>query len=234
MAGKHGLTLAQRFLKIIPEIQRMVAARTSHLDMTANNFIKRHPQGNIVNIGAGYDARFWRLKGTEAIRIYELDLPVMLSERKKIFKYDKKTNVYCVPIDLRTTTVAEALAKEPTFNAVTPTLYIWEGGSMYFDRQSSASIYLALANLTTECADSLIWFDYVTKDAVDGRTGNDEINRFIASMRKLGEPFINGINDIASLARKYRWHIIDDISSAAYLGNDDMVDKQYRFCTLKA
>jgi len=234
LAGKHGITLAQRFQQIIPELQRMVAARTCHLDMTARAFVRNHPQGNVVNIGAGYDARFWRLDGVDALNIYELDLPIMLNERRKMFMYDKKPNMHCVPVDLRSSTIAQVLEAEPSFNGSMPTLYIWEGGSMYFDGVDAEKIFSSFAALTAQCSDSLVWFDYVTKNAVGGCSGIDEIDRFNRSMSKMGEPFIHGINDICAYSKEHQLRIIDDTSCANYLGIHDTIDQQYHFCTLKA
>lgn len=233
LAGKHGLTLGKRFQIIIPEIQRMVAARTRHLDETVRTFIEKHPDGNVVNIGAGYDARFWRID-TKATHIYELDLPVMLNERQNMFMYEKKPNIHRVPIDLRTTTIIEALKKEPTFKSSVPTIYIWEGGSMYFDGVDADQIFASLATLMAQCPESIAWIDYVTRDVIENKTHLREIEHFITSMRKMGEPFIGGINDIEAFSCERGLRVIDDVSCANYLGIDAKVDQQYRFCTLRA
>ncbi len=232
LAGKHGLTLGKRFQSIIPEIQRMVAARTRHLDQAALGFLAEYPYGNIVNIGAGYDARFWRID-TKAANVYELDLPVMLHERQSIFMYDKKPNMHCVPIDLRTTTIAQALEKESTFNPSLPTMYIWEGGSMYFDGADANQIFTSLATLMARCSESFAWMDYVTRDVVESKTNLREVEHFITSIRKMGEPFIGGINDIETFLGKHGLRLIDDTSCANYLGIDAKIDQLYHFCTLK-
>jgi len=105
---------------------------------------------------------------------------------------------------------------------------------MYFDGQDAKKIFSSFTELTAMCPESLVWFDYVTKNAIDGSSCIDEIDRFNRSMSKMGEPFINGINDIRAFLNDYQLCIIDDVSCASYLGISDKIDRQYRFCTLKA
>ena len=99
LAGTHGTTLAKRFYNIIPQLQNMVSARTIHLDKSAIDFAKGKNIFNIVNIGAGYDSRFWRLE-LKGANIYELDLPIMLNDRKRIFDYSMRKNIHSVSVDL--------------------------------------------------------------------------------------------------------------------------------------
>lgn len=233
LAGKHGITLAQRFNNIIPELQTMVAARTKHLDETAQDFLKKHPTGNIVNIGAGYDARFWRLDGSDQCRIYELDLPAMLHERKKLLRYDLKTNVYCIPMDLRYTTIVKTLATEPSFNNEIPTLYIWEGGTMYFNSKDGGNILDSLARLTGQCPDSRLWIDYVSMEIICGLSDSPGVKNFMTTMRKMGDPFVGGIQDIDVFASYHQMTVVEDVSYAEYLGINDEFEQQYCFSVLK-
>lgn len=233
LAGKHGVTIALRFNNIIPELQCMVASRTKHLDMTAQAFLKKHPKGNIVNIGAGYDTRFWRLPGTDRCKIYELDIPAMLAERKRYLRYDLKKNVVCIPIDLHRTSITTALLSDPLFNTEVPTLYIWEGGSMYFDYSTGGRILDALSRLTAQCPESRLWLDYVSMDVVCGCTRSPAVSRFINTMRKMGDPFIGGIADIDICAREHHMTVLESTTYAGYLGLDDSFDKQYCFAVLK-
>ena len=59
------------------------AIRAYHLDKAVADFIDRHPDGTIVNIGAGLDTTFHRLdNGT--IFWYDLDLPDSIDLRRKL------------------------------------------------------------------------------------------------------------------------------------------------------
>lgn len=234
LAGKHGVTLAQRFQLIIPELQGMVAARTKHLDETVINFLKKHTKANVVNVGAGYDARFWRLDISNDVHIYELDLPVMLEERKKIFEYALKPNIRLLPIDLRVSTVLQAVESDPSFNGALPTLVIWEGGSMYFDKPDARKIFESLSKLTEKCEHSMVWMDYVTQDVIDNTTGIKEVEAFIQSMQEMGEPFVCGISQIQAYANEHGLTVLDEISCATYLRSEHNVMQHYKFCTLSS
>ncbi|NTW64232.1 MAG: SAM-dependent methyltransferase [Chlorobiaceae bacterium] len=131
LAGKHGITLARRFSVATPQLQNMIAARTQHLDESVRKFSSGKEKFNVVNIGAGYDSRFWRLNLSNAV-IYDLDLPVMLHERKRIFDYSKNNSIHNVDIDLEIQSIDQVLLEKSDFDSGLPTFFIWEGGSMYF------------------------------------------------------------------------------------------------------
>lgn len=58
--------------------QISVVVRTEILDNATKNFIKKHPDAVIINIGCGLDTRFSRLSN-DRIHWYDLDLPEPIS-----------------------------------------------------------------------------------------------------------------------------------------------------------
>ena len=230
LAGKHGITLARRFSIATPQLQNMVAARTQHLDEAVIFFSKEHSSFNVVNIGAGYDSRFWRLNIENAF-IYDLDLPVMLNERKRIFDYSKKNTTHNIEIDLEIQSIDKALQEEGPFDSGLPTFFIWEGGSMYFQDKDIDNIFTSITNIMSP--GSRFWFDYVSDDLVKDSTGIREAEAFITNIRKMGEPFINGYNDIGTLAEKYHLTIEQDTHSGTVLGIEEDIYKHYSFCILR-
>jgi O-methyltransferase involved in polyketide biosynthesis len=67
----------------VPEISQIAwIARCKRFDMIVNDFITRHPEGTIVNIGCGLDTSYERVK-TRTIKWYDLDLPDVIALRKK-------------------------------------------------------------------------------------------------------------------------------------------------------
>lgn len=230
LAGKHGITLARRFSIATPQLQNMVAARTQHLDEAVIFFSKEHSSFNVVNIGAGYDSRFWRLNIENAF-IYDLDLPVMLNERKRIFDYSKKNTIHNIEIDLEIQSIDKALQEEGHFDSGLPTFFIWEGGSMYFQDKDIDNIFTSITNIMSP--GSRFWFDYVSDDLVKDSTGIREAEAFITNIRKMGEPFINGYNGIGVLAGKYHLTMEQDTHSGAVLGIEEDIYKHYSFCILR-
>ena len=230
LAGKHGITLARRFSIATPQLQNMVVARTQHLDETVIFFSKEHSSFNVVNIGAGYDSRFWRLNIENAF-IYDLDLPVMLNERKKIFDYSKKNTIHNIEIDIEIQSVDKALQEEGHFDPGLPTFFIWEGGSMYFQDEEIDNIFTSITKIMSQ--GSCFWFDYVSDDLVKQSTGIREAEAFITNIRKMGEPFINGYNRIGAFAEKYHLTIEQNIHSGTVLDIEEDIYKHYSFCILK-
>ncbi len=122
-AGKQGITLARRFSMDTPQLQHLVAGRTRHLDRSVMEFAREQAKFNIVNIGAGYDSRFWRLQ-FEGATIYDLDLPVMLNERKRIFDYTRDRQIHNLEIDLETQAIDAVLSASGRFDPNVPTYFI--------------------------------------------------------------------------------------------------------------
>ncbi len=230
LAGKHGITLARRFSIATPQLQNMIAARTKDLDEAVETFSKNCAQFNVVNIGAGYDSRFWRLNIDNAV-IYELDLPVMLNERKRIFDYTKKDTIHNVEVDLEIQSIDQVLNANDDFDNSLPTFIIWEGGSMYFRSDDIDKIFVSVRNLMNK--DSCFWLDYVSEDLVNSTTGIREIEGFITNIRKMGEPFINGFNDVDVLAKKYHLTVEKNIHSGQLLATTEEIYKHYSFCIFK-
>jgi len=229
LAGKHGITLARRFSISTPELQNMVSARTLHLDRAVTLFSQEHKRFNVVNIGAGYDSRFWRLHFPDAT-IYDLDLPIMLNERRKIFDYSKKESIHNVAIDITSQRLEEVL-KQSGFDSTQPTFFIWEGGSMYFRADEIDAIFSSIARMMHRF--SRFWFDFVSEDLIHDTTDIKSAEIFMENMRKMGEPFINGYNNTASLAKAYRLEVEENTASGEVLGMEEEIYNHYSFCILK-
>jgi len=59
--------------------------RVKAFDNAANRFIADHPQCTVINLGCGFDTRFWRIDHEKCTYI-ELDLPEVIQLKKEIFK----------------------------------------------------------------------------------------------------------------------------------------------------
>lgn len=230
IAGRHGVTLAQRFKKNTPQVQDMIVARSKHLDEAVLNFIKDKDKFNIVNIGAGYDDRFIRIDLSRG-NIYDLDLPTMLKDRQKIFNIHENEKVKFIPIDLITQNIDDILLqKNVGFDINLPTFFIWEGGSMYFGSNEIDRIFKAFSKLLNH--NNFLWFDYVSSDIIHGKTGIEEIEIFMKSMRIMGEAFINGFNDLKLFAKKYNLNILQDDKSSKVIGSSEPHFDYYSFCLM--
>lgn len=68
--------------KRMPQVS--IAIRTELLDRATQDFMQKHPEGCVINLGCGLDTRFFRLHHHK-IHWYDLDLPEPIRIRKQFF-----------------------------------------------------------------------------------------------------------------------------------------------------
>lgn len=217
VAGKHGITIAERFVDFAPQLQRMVAARTHVLDRVVARLDQRHPW-QVVNIGSGLDTRFGRLDLPAGSRVFHLDLPHMLGLRRDHLKEPHGIEVQYVPFDIHTSELGTVLSQAGGFDSHRPSLFIWEGGSMYFSALQSQ-------RLLRQCRDQMsprsqLWLDFVDTRVVDGTHTSPIVQRFVSEMRSFGEPFVSGFGEIGSCLEACGLRLKELIRSSAFAEKD--------------
>jgi methyltransferase (TIGR00027 family) len=82
--SKSGYMLHQALAmrKIKKPMVTHIAIRAKRYDEYAADFLKRHPEGVVVNIGCGLDYRFPRVDNGNA-HFYDLDLPEVIAVKKR-------------------------------------------------------------------------------------------------------------------------------------------------------
>ncbi len=107
------------------------AARYYNLDRIALNFISQQKKCNIINLGAGFDTMFYRVKQSLKVKaeynFYELDFPEVIKQRKKLLGEDEKE--FLIEGDINNIEWIEQIA-----DASLPTLMIASGVFQYFHR----------------------------------------------------------------------------------------------------
>jgi O-methyltransferase involved in polyketide biosynthesis len=112
-----------------------VANRTMFFDRQAMDFVRRHPNGVVVNLGCGLDARRLRL-GLQEYSWFDLDVPEAVALRKKLLP-EASSQLYL-----------EASAFDGTwYDRIPqnrPVLFIAEGLLMYFTENEVKRLLLDL------------------------------------------------------------------------------------------
>lgn len=101
-----------------------VVVRTVMFDELVTDFIDRHPDGRVINLGAGLDARFRRLDNGK-IRWYDLDMPDSIALRQR----------FITPTD-RNIFISKSMFDTTWFDDVgveAPTLIVAEALFIYFE-----------------------------------------------------------------------------------------------------
>jgi len=71
--------------KLSSALTSHVALRARKYDSIANDFISKNPSSTVVNLGCGFDTRYWRIDN-EKCEYIELDLPEIVEMKKDILK----------------------------------------------------------------------------------------------------------------------------------------------------
>ena len=157
--------------------------RTAMYDEWVKGFLSRHPEGTVVEIGAGLNTRFERLdNGT--LHWFDLDLPDAMELRRKFFADSG-----------RRTSLAGSILDPGWIAAVRqspgPYCFVAEAVFVYLTEQE---VKTALALIAGNFPHAAIAFDTATLRAVTG--GNKDHAR-----RKLGARFTWACEDPAEIER---------------------------------
>lgn len=227
VAGDQGRAIANRMAVVAPQLPSLVRARTLDVDRHLAAAGRRFPQ--VLVLGVGFDPKPVRYSGPGQ-RWFGLDLRDMHKEREARFAAADARPANFVPV------AADVLAgdwpaavRAAGFDPASPTFVIAEGVSMYFPRDVLASLFAALRELAAS-PDSRVWVDHVTPDLFD--LDLPEVRSFLASMARLGEPFVTGFDDPAAVAPG-TWVLAETTTAAAVLGVSEPVHAEYRFSLLK-
>ncbi len=71
--------------KLSPVLTNHIALRARKYDAIANDFIAEHPACTVVNLGCGFDTRYWRIEHGKC-EYLELDLPEIIELKKAALK----------------------------------------------------------------------------------------------------------------------------------------------------
>jgi methyltransferase (TIGR00027 family) len=117
-----------------------LAARTMFFDEAVQHAI-RDGIRQVVILGAGYDARAWRLQ-QPGVRFFEIDHPATQQEKRR--RAPTGGDVTYVPTDLRQDGLAKTL-QEAGLSADQRSVFIAEGLTMYFTARETQRMLAELA-----------------------------------------------------------------------------------------
>lgn len=135
--------------------------RTAIFDVWVGDFLSRHPEGTVVEIGAGLNTRFERLDNG-AVHWFDLDLPDSIELRKKFFTDTPR----------RTTLAASVLDPgwmEAVRQSPGPYFFVAEAVLIYLTEQQAKA---ALAQIAANFPSATIAFDTAPLNAI--RHGNKD------------------------------------------------------------
>lgn len=132
----------------------------------------------VVNLGAGFDTRAFRLPELETVPVWEVDQTASIEVKKhrlNVIFGEVPEHVSLVPIDFDREDL-ETVLSEHGYDSSKRTFFIWEGVTQYV---TEPGIRTTMEYLATAPAGSRLVFTYTPRDFIDGEVmyGHEKIYR---------------------------------------------------------
>lgn len=172
----------------------------------------------VVNMGAGFDTRAYRLPSLSRLPVWEIDQRENTAAKERQLRRAfaaVPSNVKLVPIDFDHDDLASILMAQG-FCAGKRTFFIWEAVTQYLTEQGVRATFAWLAKAAPG---SQLVFTYVRKNFLDGKVlygWESGYQRFVAS-----KVWMFGMEpeDCPTFLSEYGWRIIEDV------GYDELANK---------
>ncbi|WP_067691460.1 class I SAM-dependent methyltransferase [Nocardia jejuensis] len=152
--------------ELLTATSEVMATRTVMIDDAVRD--AAHPQ--LVILGAGLDARAWRMPELSGTAVFEVDHPASQQEKRERLTNlaPKAASVRFVPVDFAVDSLAEALA-EAGHDPDHPTTWIWEGVVPYLTPEEVADTVSKVARLSAPGSRLVITYGTPSRTASLGR-----------------------------------------------------------------
>jgi O-methyltransferase involved in polyketide biosynthesis len=198
-------------LKVPHKTCVLIWMRASQIDRYARDFLRAHPDGLILHLGCGLDARFLRLDNG-AVTWYDLDMPDVIALRRTFFEENSRYRM--IP-----SSVTELNWIDGIEAAGRPTLIIAEGLLMYLTESDVRALVLRLREAFPGCQLVCDAFSAMTAKRATAhpslkRTGASlgwgiddphDLERWADGIRLIEEWYFTQSPDIAHLSAGYRF-----------------------------
>jgi methyltransferase (TIGR00027 family) len=188
----------------------------------------------VVILGAGFDARPYRIPCGQAVCFFEVDHPDTLNFKRSRFQKlagASRGNIRDVEIDFNTQSLREALARAG-FDPARRTFFIWEGVTNYL---LSDAVAATLQFIGSVALGSQLVFTYVHRDFFRTPHLFPGAARLKSELERLEEPWTFGLDpvEIPILLRRHGLRLLKDLGSieyrAHYLGKSPRTLYGYEF-----
>ena len=183
--------------EMIPEMGSMVRYRTKYFDDKVSESIN---QGyiQVVLLGSGFDMRACRSKQS-GVSFFDVDQSAVINFKNKIIQ----DNLIDYPSKLITCNYLEddliAMLKDSGVDISKPTLFVWEGNSLYIPEDK---IYQLLNILKNSFKKMSIIFDYISDKVVRSDEGLESTQQAKTYFDEMFSPWVTGFENIKIVEQK--------------------------------
>jgi len=163
----------------------------------------------VVNLGAGFDTRLYRLPALDGLPAWEVDQPRNIEEKlaglRRVFG-GVPANVTLVPVDFDTADLGESLAAAG-YSSEARTFFILEAVTQYVSEAGMAATFGFLAKAAPG---SRLTFTYIVKDLIDGTDthGQDGLYKKYVLDERI---WVWGLDpdSVAGFLAGYGWRVVE-------------------------
>jgi len=150
--------LKKKFKGLSRKSVKVICNRAETFDKITNDFIERHASGTIINLGCGFDTRFWRIRSGK-YRYIELDLPEVMNLKSGLL--GGQMTYECLGISVLDTSWIDEVTKKGNENF----LILAEGLFMYLPKEEVVKL---IQHMTEKFSKSELVFDSVHEKYTQG------------------------------------------------------------------
>lgn len=175
-----------------PGARTSAVARTKFIDDAAEAAL-RSGIAQVVILGAGFDARAYRIPSIARAAVFEVDHPSTSAAKRRVVERalgSLPQQVRFVPIDFNSENLSSAMISagyEPSLR----TLFIWEGVTNYL---TEAAVDATLRWCTSAAAGSTVLFTYVHRQVLESPATFEGTENLLATLRASGEHWTFGLD----------------------------------------
>jgi len=188
-----------------------IALRARHYDQYAKDFLAKHPDGVLVNIGCGMDTRFYRIDDGR-VHFFDLDLPLVIASKKALLPENERYHL------IGQSVLEFGWMERITALGTRPVMFLAEGVLMYLPEEQVRKLILRLQQRFQGCE---LVCEVVNKRWIQGifkkMTAAKMKNRMNIGG---GAEFLFGIADSRELEQ---WH-----SGIQYVGEWSYLDSRHQ------
>lgn len=148
--------------KMTPGLLGAILCRNRYIDDVLKSSIADAFEA-VVNLGAGFDTRAFRIPGITNMEIIEVDHPAVLEEKRNRMRksgMQNPANLVFVPVDFDTQSLEDEL-KDSGYKPELKTIFIMEGVTQYITKEAFRS---TIEYISKSAPGSRLVFTYALKD----------------------------------------------------------------------
>jgi len=171
----------------------------------------------LVILGAGFDARAYRLTGLSEVAVFEVDHPDTLAKKQSVLRrvsLDGPTRVRSVGIDFQSADL-ERVMDAAGYSKQARTFILWEGVTNYL---TEAAVDTTLRWCARAASGSQLLFTYVHRAVLDDRAAFAGTETLFATLKDAGEQWTFGLDpaELESFLKQRGLQLEQDVGSAEY------------------